>query len=381
LYVASRKKIHRMTKPLKICIIGDERSGWALDIELKLTRNVIDFAEFTHILNCNVIHAVNWPSLARIPKELLLGKRVIAHLTHDPQAAVQSSDFDLISQFVNLWIMRSHRARQQFDDLGLETQLIPYIYDTSKFYPLPKHHESIKKVREDWNIPKDCYLIGSFQRDTEGKDLITPKLVKGPDIFAEIIENVWKRRRNIHVLLTGPRRFWLRQRLSNMGIPFTFIGRDVSGDDLMVNILPQEKINVLYNLIDLYLVSSRLEGGPQAVIEAAATKCKILSSNVGHAPDILDADCIYENISTAVQRIERDIDENHLTRTLSRNFKVVQERHSPDAVQPQWASTYDKLMDMPVIGRAQVQDMAGIVEAVWKRIPVYYRSVFRRFFG
>ena len=32
-------------------------------------------------------------------------------------------------------------------------------------------------------ILKKTILIGSFQRDTEGHDMISPKLVKGPDIF------------------------------------------------------------------------------------------------------------------------------------------------------------------------------------------------------
>ena len=34
----------------------------------------------------------------------------------------------------------------------------------------------------------DKKLIGSFQRDTEGYDLKTPKLSKGPDIFCDIVE-------------------------------------------------------------------------------------------------------------------------------------------------------------------------------------------------
>ncbi len=37
--------------------------------------------------------------------------------------------------------------------------------------------------REKHGLPNDGYLIGSFQRDTEGHDLITPKLAKGPDVF------------------------------------------------------------------------------------------------------------------------------------------------------------------------------------------------------
>ena len=43
-------------------------------------------------------------------------------------------------------------------------------------------------LREKYNISQDEYLIGSFQRDTEGVDLTSPKLSKGPDQFIEMIK-------------------------------------------------------------------------------------------------------------------------------------------------------------------------------------------------
>ena len=39
------------------------------------------------------------------------------------------------------------------------------------------------------NISENAYVIGSFQRDTEGKDLKSPKLIKGPDRLLEIFEH------------------------------------------------------------------------------------------------------------------------------------------------------------------------------------------------
>ena len=46
-------------------------------------------------------------------------------------------------------------------------------------------------------------------------------------------------------------------------------------------------INDLYNILDLYIVSSRIEGGPQAIMEAAYTKTPIVSTDVGVASEIL----------------------------------------------------------------------------------------------
>ena len=50
------------------------------------------------------------------------------------------------------------------------------------------------------------YLIGSFQRDTEGFDRKSPKLVKGPDIFIEIVKQLNKKHNNLKVILSGKRR-------------------------------------------------------------------------------------------------------------------------------------------------------------------------------
>ena len=54
--------------------------------------------------------------------------------------------------------------------------------------------------------------------------------------------------------------FWIRSRLQELGIPYTFVGTAIEGsDDIGVNILPRRTLNLLYNLIDLYAVTSRWE--------------------------------------------------------------------------------------------------------------------------
>ena len=56
---------------------------------------------------------------------------------------------------------------------------------------------------------------------------------------------------------------------------------------------PLKVLNELYNILDLYIVSSRIEGGPQAILECAATKTPILSTKVGVAPEVLHPESIY----------------------------------------------------------------------------------------
>ena len=88
---------------------------------------------------------------------------------------------------------------------------------------------------------------------------------------------------NLKVLLTGPRRNYVINELNKRKIQFTYF-RSAN----------QKKLNELYNVLNLYIVSSRIEGAPQAILEAAASKTPVISTNVGIADKILNAKSIYQ---------------------------------------------------------------------------------------
>jgi len=326
-------------KRLKVCLIGGDHTGWALDSELALTRRMLNFVNFSNLLFCDVIHTIFWPVILRIPKFLFSGKKVISHLTHDPSIAFQLPGFEQVSARVNTWVVRSQHALRLMQERGLNACLIPYGIDTTIFYPIPKSDYQLQELVKTWNIPSSHYLVGSFQRDTEGNDLISPKLVKGPDRFLEIVSLINQQAPSIHVVLAGPRRFWLRQQLLEARIPFTYIGQDIAGDDIHQNTLSHQTMNLLYNLIDLYIVSSRMEGGPQAILEAAATQCKIISTRVGHAEDVLDPGCLYDDASQAVTMVQNDMISGELSHTLEANWQAV-DRHRLENLTPEWQALY-----------------------------------------
>ena len=60
---------------------------------------------------------------------------------------------------------------------------------------------------------------------------------------------------------------------------------------------PIDVVNKLYNILDLYLVTSRVEGGPQAIPECGITKTPIISTNVGVASEILHESSIFNGTS------------------------------------------------------------------------------------
>jgi glycosyltransferase involved in cell wall biosynthesis len=142
--------------------------------------------------------------------------------------------------------------------------------------------EDKASLRAKYNISEEVNLIGSFQRDTEGHDLKSPKLEKGPDIFCDMVKKIHKANNNTEVLLAGWRRQYVISRLKKMGVKYHYFE------------LPSfEVVNELYNCLDLYVVGSRYEGGPQSIFECALTKTPIISTNVGAAQTILPKESIY----------------------------------------------------------------------------------------
>lgn len=145
---------------------------------------------------------------------------------------------------------------------------LPYWIDEKQFFEI----EQKDKIRKKFDLPSDKILIGSFQRDTE-VDLVTPKYEKGPDLFCEVLSYLDPSK--YAVVLTGPRRNYIQNRLSEMNVStYTF------------GYVPSHQMNEFYNAIDLYLVSSRVEGGPQALIEAPLAGTAVFSTDVGIARDI-----------------------------------------------------------------------------------------------
>lgn len=140
-----------------------------------------------------------------------------------------------------------------------------------------------RTLKNIYKIPDGYFIVGSFQKDTEGKDDELPKLSKGPDIFVKIVEDLKERGKNPFVILTGWRRTYVIKNLENMDIPYCYH----ETVDLVT-------INELYNCLDLYIVSSRVEGGPRAIIECGIAKIPIISTNVGIAELILSSESIFD---------------------------------------------------------------------------------------
>ena len=115
---------------------------------------------------------------------------------------------------------------------------------------------------------------------------------KGPDILIEVIKLYKKTYSKLAVVLAGYRRQYVIKKLKELNIKYYYFEN-----------IDKSQLNKLYNSLNLYVVSSRVEGGPRAIVESAITKTPIISTNVGIVSEILDSKSIYKNSESAVNSI------------------------------------------------------------------------------
>ncbi|MGH3066392.1 MAG: glycosyltransferase family 4 protein [Gaiellaceae bacterium] len=134
------------------------------------------------------------------------------------------------------------------------------------------------RARESLGLPSEAFVVGSFQKDGVGwGEGLDPKLVKGPDVLVSALRVLQPRVPELLVLLTGPARGYDRRELENSGIPYRH-----------VPVRTRRDLAQAYHALDVYIVSSRQEGGPKALLEAMAAGTPLVSTRVGQADDIVE---------------------------------------------------------------------------------------------
>jgi hypothetical protein len=298
----------------KIYILGGDNIGWSIDKDrfytIKAIQNIGQFKITNNIFLADIIYCVWWNKLLDRRIILLLkicDKKVIATLTND--LAHQEKDIKKILPYVNKFVYANSLQKQQLLQLGAREKNLffnPFYVDENIFKNLHlSRQELCSYLKVDYNKIKDLFLIGSFQRDSLGSDLSKPKWQKDPDLLIKIMRNLDNR---FTLVIAGPRRHYIVNQCIRYDIPYIFIGDESyilnHKDDLLENVIDTNYMPYLYNLIDLYIVSSKSEGGPKAIPEVVLCETNIISTNIGFANDLLSKESIYENSKNAVEKIK-----------------------------------------------------------------------------
>jgi len=231
-----------------------------------------------------------WLGLARAG--LLTNKKVITsvhHIVPEKFDPVAQHDFQLRDRVTTVYHVYNQRVHDFIRPLTSKPiHLIPY-WANQKIW---QRTGDKLELRRQYGVPEDAFVMGSFQRDTEGHDLKTPKFEKGPDLLADYIEAYQAAHGTPHVLLAGWRRQYLISRLEKAQVPFTYLERP-----------PHTVVNDLYQCLDLYPVTARTEGGPQSLIECGLLQVPVVSRPVGIAEQVLPPEAIKDNVFDAVPTV------------------------------------------------------------------------------
>jgi glycosyltransferase involved in cell wall biosynthesis len=241
-----------------------------------------------------LISAWQWNS---IPAKALREKKVIAtihHVVPDKFTKQSLREFLMRDEFVDEYHTPCQKTKDFISKITKKPiNVIGYWYNSDIWYPVDK-----LEARKVFNIPEDAFVVGSFQRDTEGSDLASPKLEKGPDLFVDYLKKIENDK--LLVLLGGWRRQYVINRLKEENINFIYN-----------ELAPFDQLRQMYGSCDLYVVASRYEGGPQAILEASEMKIPVISRDVGMASAVLNENCILDIPNEIYYPTDEDVDICH----------------------------------------------------------------------
>jgi glycosyltransferase involved in cell wall biosynthesis len=270
-------------------IIARDYAGWTLDVDAHALANICQW------LGLRVVDGAWMPvtdeqAVFHVDQFVLLNTpdwkrhRVgIAYYHGIPNTGYP--EFDKV--FENFCRLHERLSAVQVSNREMQGVLLSSGIDASKLHLIPIGFRDDwfrpptaaerARIRRELNFPDSALVIGSFQKDGVGWGAgMEPKMIKGPDVFLAAVKQLHAEIPDVHVLLTGPARGYVRHGLEQAGIPYRHR-----------MLRSYREMARMYHALDAYIVASRQEGGPKAVLESMATCVPIISTRVGQATDLI----------------------------------------------------------------------------------------------
>jgi len=332
----------------KVNLLKDN-SGWVTSLENKALGKTLTKLNIEVISKkVTTFQACYFPDKYAAVKQCkfynFLGNRLAFDYYHgDPSITPQFVNFftNLVSKRKNFQRIRvSHTGIEQLlKNEGFEKQVfrIPIGIDIELF---PLQSSKMKEeFRDQLKIPKTAFVVGSFQKDGNGwREGNDPKLIKGPDIFLKTLRILKSRIPELFVLLTGPARGYVKLGLESLKIPY-------------LHYYPEsyDEIYKYYQTLDVYLVASREEGGPKAILESMASGIPIISTKVGQAQDLMinglkDFLSESEDYESLAENIVSIYDSNYFAGSIRRDARLVAEKNTYDSQSQLWIDFFEPLL-------------------------------------
>lgn len=333
-------------KPYSRLILDSDNAGWVLDWEM---REISKIAQRLGIRTASPRWRNIWIPLSifitnqffLLNEDWLRMRHRIAFSYFHGLPGTSEESFDQVYMSLRKYhtrIARIQVSHTQMRNVVLETGIDPSkvfqipIAVNLDFFPL-RESASKNHAREKLGIPQSAFVIGSFQKDGVGWGAGNePKLIKGPDIFLKTIKKLKAQIPELYVLISGPARGYVRAGLEALQVPY----QHSYLDDYSV-------IGRMYQALDLYLVTSRQEGGPKAVLESMASGIPLISTRVGQAMDLVQHEkngwlAEVDDVEALAQCALKvySLDEKTLASVLAQG-RMTAEANSYDAQVPLWA--------------------------------------------
>jgi len=276
--------------------INKIKEDWIIDRLVNEWRFAFPGQTTSSLKDADIIWIIAPWTWKKISKRALNKKKIICSIYHIDENTFDYKDFYDLDKFVHQYHVISEETKKDLSKLTDKKIIsIPFWINENNFYMINDKNF----LRTKYGFNHEHFILGSFQRDTEGKDLVSPKLIKGPDIFIKIAKKLNSSEKNLVVVLAGTRRQYVIKNLIENNINYKYF-----------EMTSLKSLNELYNILDLYLVTSRKEGGPQAILECAISKTPIMSTHVGVAPEILKPSSIFNESNFNYSNTKIDLDYN-----------------------------------------------------------------------